>query len=453
VQNFKNFWRLGKQEFGTEYFGINKNGELVIREGNFQYNVFDIAKKYGTSMEICLPFVIEERLSHLFKLARNNIKMLGYKGKFAYHFPMKVNQNREFVLPLVSEGAHLEVASANDLWIVKRLWVGENFHSKISVICNGPKTLEYINLIKELRGHGLGIIPVIESVDELSLFKKFHGDLGIRINLRSRVDSHWDKDVDMFGLALKDILKIGKIRNLKVLHYHIGSQIERGNHILVALREAFEAYKKIRAKNPTLDTINIGGGFAVDYDKRKIYSPESILKRIFKTLKNLSEKAGIPHPNIIVEWGRYIAAPAQITVYKIIATKDIKKAPAKQWYVIDGSFMNDLLDTWAIKQQWHVIPVNNLDLLKRNKVWLAGLTCDSDDVYKTDDDYLWLPTIEDPEEDEQYIAVLDTGAYQNAFSSHHCMLSSPARILLQDGNVKIIRKRQSPEDVGKLFGW
>ncbi len=453
MDNFKKFWKLGRPEFGTEYFAINKDNELIIREGNFQYNVFDIARKYGTSMEICLPFVIEERLSNLFKLARTNTKQLGYKGKFSYHFPMKVNQNREFVLPLLSEGANLEVASANDLWVVKKLWIGENFHSKISVMCNGPKTVEYIELIKLLRDHGLGIIPVIESVDELSLFKKFNGDIGVRINLKSRVDSHWDKDVDMFGLYLKDILSLGKIRNLKVLHYHIGSQISKGNDIIVALREAFEAYKKIRVKNPGLDTINIGGGFAVDYDKRKIYSVESVMKRIFKTLKTLSDKAGIPHPNIIVEWGRYIAAPAQMTVYKIIASKDIKKAPAKQWYVIDGSFMNDLLDTWSIEQQWHIVPVNNLDFQKKNKVWLAGLTCDSDDVYKTDDDYLWLPTIEDFEDNAQYIAVLDTGAYQNAFTSHHCMLSSPLRVMLQDGNVKVIRKRQSSEDVGKLFGW
>lgn len=454
MKSFRNFWKIGQREFNTEPFDINKDGDLVIREGNYQYNIYDLARKFNGSLEVFLPSILEDRLSHLFKVVGTNIKRLNYKGKFYYHFPMKVNQNKEFMLPLVSEGAHLEVASANDLWIVRKLWESENFHAKIRVLCNGPKTEQYIDLIKKLREKGLTIIPIIEDAEELKLFKGFNGDLGIRINLLSKVNSHWDKKIDRFGLMESEIIELGKIRNLKILHYHIGSQITVENDIIVALREAFEAYKKIREINPSLDTINIGGGFGIPYEKKRMYSVESVVYRIFKTLKDMSDRAGIPHPNLIVEWGRYITAPTQITVFKIIGSKDIPKGTAKKWYVIDGSFMNDLLDTWAIHQKWHVVPVNNTTAKRRHRVWLAGLSCDSDDKYTASDGYVLLPCLEDlqPNED-QYIAIFDTGAYQDAFASHHCLLSSPAKIVLQNGLITVARRRETAEDVGKLFGW
>lgn len=453
ARNFRQFWKLGEKEFNTEFFNINKDGELVIREGNNQYNVVDLARKFGSSLEIFLPFILEKRLDHLFDVVSDTSKELGYKGKFSYHFPMKVNQNKEYVLPLVSEGANLEVGSANELWLVKRLWEGENFYSKIRVLCNGPKTQKYIQLIHQLRAAGLGIVPIIEDIEELRLLKDFKGDMGIRVNLQSKVKSHWDKKVDRFGLTSAEILDLGKIRNLKVLHYHIGSQIEREDDILVVLEEAFQTYKKLRAISPTLDTINLGGGFAIPYEKKKMYSVESVVKRVLTNLKKMSEEAGIPHPNWIVEWGRYMAAPSQITVFKIVATKEIAKAMAKQWYIIDGSFMNDLLDTWAIHQKWHVVAVNQMKE-KRHRVWLAGMSCDSDDKYTAKDGYLLLPRLEDlPPGDDLYIAIFDTGAYQDAFASHHCLLSSPVKVALQNGIATIIRKRESAEDVGKLFGW
>ncbi len=400
-----------------------------------------------------MPFIIEERLSNIYKVANYNIKRMAYKGKFTYHFPIKVNQNKEAMLPLLSEGAHLETSSANHLWLVKKLWLNESFHAKIKVVCNGAKTQQYIDLIKELRSKGLSIMPIIESLEEHKLFKGFVGDVGIRLNLKTRVKSHWDKKIDQFGLDLEEVVDIGKIRGLKVLHYHLGTQIELENDIIRALKEGFMAYKKLRETNPTLDTLNIGGGFAIPHDNKKMYSLESVLYRIFKNLKTWSDKAGIPHPNIMVEWGTYVTGPAQLSVYKVVASKVIPKGGAKQWYLIDGSFMNDLLDTWSIHQKWHVVPANNMDAKHRNRVWLAGISCDSDDKY-TGNDYLLMPRLEDLEEDEcQYISILDTGAYQDSFASHHCFLSSPTKVVLQNGIVTVARKRETPEDVGKMFGW
>ena len=148
-------------------------------------------------------------------------------------------------------------------------------------------------------------------------------------------------------------------------------------------------------------------------------------------MKYLSEKEEYLI-QLIVEWGRYITAPSQITVYKIIAHKDISKGVAKQWYIIDGSFMNDLLDTWQyIKMAYCACKLYAGQAAKS----LAGrMSCDSDDKYTDKDGYVLLPKTSDLEEGEDlYLAVFDTGAYQDAFSSHHCLLSSPTKIVLQDG--------------------
>jgi arginine decarboxylase len=164
----------------------------------------------------------------------------------------------------------------------------------------------------------------------------------------------------------------------------------------------------------------------------------------------LSDKAGIRHPNLAVEWGQYVVAPSQITIYKVISKKYIDKANAKAWYIVDGSFMNDLKDTWAIHQKWHTIPVNNMDGAL-NRVWLAGSTCDSDDKYTAGGNYILMPKLIEGE--DQHVAILDTGAYQDALASHHCLLSAPMKIIVQDGMVKVAREREDPDSIGKLFGW
>lgn len=450
--HLKKFWRLGFDEFNTQYFDISPDGELIVREGNFQYNIYDIVKKYGTSTEIVFPAIIEQRVRDLIETFNAYIKVLGYKGKFHYHYAMKVNQNKEFVLPAVAEGANLEISSANELFLIKRMLEQDKFNQKIRIICNGPKTPKYIALIEELRNKGLFVIPIIEDYSELEQMKKFKGEVGVRVNLNIKVDSHWDKKFNRFGFTESELLKLGKIKNLSILHYHISSQIEKIDGIIKPLKRAIGLYAQLREKNPGLDTIDLGGGAGVPHEKRKtFYKTQNLIKHIITTAKNQVDKLGVRHPNLITEWGRYVSAPAQITIYKILAEKTIDQKSKKKWYVIDGSFMNDLIDVWAIHQKFHFIPVNHLDARKLQPVWLAGSSCDSDDKYTAGGSYILLPRFEDY--DELYIAALDTGAYQDALASHHCLLSSPAKLIATNGEIKVARRRETPEEIGKLFGW
>ncbi|MDP3770724.1 MAG: hypothetical protein Q8R16_00295, partial [bacterium] len=88
----RTFWRLGRQEFDTEPLEINANGELIVREGNYQYNLHDLLKRYGSPLEVVFPFIIERRLQIITEAFRDAIKQERYRGKFSYHYPMKVNQ-------------------------------------------------------------------------------------------------------------------------------------------------------------------------------------------------------------------------------------------------------------------------------------------------------------------------------------------------------------------------
>ena len=449
-KNWRKFWKLGADEFNTQFLGVNKEGELTATEGNHVYNLHDLAQKYGTPLQVVFPFLIEDRLKDLIGYFQAYMKIYGYKGRFSYHYPMKVNQNKEFILPILSEGGNLEVTSANELWLVKKLWEGEKFNSKIRVLCNGPKTDQYIDLIEELRGKGMNIVPIIEGYEEIEKFVKYKGDVGVRVDLNIKADTHWDKKFDRFGLSEKDVLDLGKMKNLKILHYHLGSQIKTQKSILDGVKHAFSIYVQVQKTNPSLDTLDIGGGFGVPYEKKKFYTAKGVSSKIIKVLKNLSDKAGIKHPNLAVEWGQYIVAPSQVTLYKVISEKAIPKANAKAWYIVDGSFMNDLKDTWAIHQKWHTIPANNMDTALKT-VWLAGSTCDSDDKYTAGGNYILLPKLH--ENKDQYVALLDTGAYQDALASHHCLLAAPMKLIAQDGTIKIARKRETPESIGKLFGW
>ncbi|MEN9413389.1 MAG: hypothetical protein RLZZ342_476 [Candidatus Parcubacteria bacterium] len=449
---FRKFWRIGFDECNTGNFDINPEGELIAREGNYQYNIAKVIKKYGTSTEILFPAIVEARVRDLIETFNAYIKVLGYKGKFYYHYPMKVNQNKEFVLPIVAEGANLEIASANELFLVKRMIEQDKFNSRIRVICNGPKTERYIALIEELRGKGLTVIPIIEDYVELERLQKFNGEVGIRVDLSVKVKSHWDKRFNRFGFSEDDILAMGRIRNLSILHYHISSQIENIEGFMAPLKRALELYAKLKEKNPTLDTLDIGGGAGVPYNKSKrFYSSKNLIQRIVKAAKTQADALGIKHPNLVVEWGRYVVAPGQITVYKILAEKDAQNKGKNKWYVIDGSFMNDLIDTWALKQKWHVTPINHLRHPKYDHVWLAGSSCDSDDKYTNGGSSIPLPRLQDSE--DLCIAFFDTGAYQDSLASHHCLLSSPLKLMAINGEIKVIRKRETAEEVGKQFGW
>ncbi len=454
----RKLWKLGIEDYNTQYFDYNKDGDLIAKEGNNVYNIKYLAEKFGTSLEILFPYILEERVEDLLDLGASLIKKLKYNGKFYYHYPMKTNQSKEVVMAMVGEGANLETASFNELSLVRKMLDQESFNQRMRVVCNGPKTEKYIRLIDELQHRGLKVIPIIEGPNELKSFQYSRFDVGIRLDMPVKARINWNKPIDRFGFTRDELLKMDSFKNLRILHYRIGAKLEKPSDILASTKYALKVFFELKEKNPTLDTLDIGGGMPIPFDRKGKVPADKILKKLFELLKKESDKRGMPHPNLICEWGRYMIAPAQITIFKVIDTKKIQKhkeIEAKKWYVVDGSFMNDLVDTWAIEQRWAVAPINNERDNKLNDVWIAGSSCDSDDIYTggAKEESVTLPDYDYDENEPFYVVFFDTGAYQDALASQHCLLSSPIKLIAENGHIVVARKRESPEEIGRNFGW
>ena len=112
-------WKLGEKKFNTSPFGVSKNGELTIRSGNHTHSVDGLAKQYGTPLEVFLPEVATDRVRAVIQSFNDAIRKESYAGTFSYHYPMKVNQRKEYVTSVLNAGAEIETSSANELMLVR----------------------------------------------------------------------------------------------------------------------------------------------------------------------------------------------------------------------------------------------------------------------------------------------------------------------------------------------
>ena len=473
------YFRLDDPTIDTGMFSVNDEGNLYLRLEDDAVNLLDIVREYGSPLEIMVPSIIGDRVERLYSAFGKAISDNRYGGTFTHCYPLKSNPHAEFVKNISDSGSYLEAGSLNELLTVASFYKEKGLKKRVTV-CNGIKDEVYIDTIISLVEDDYNIIDIIESADEVEKIRRCLDDrqydgkinIGVRAKLEVKTNGHWDASglENRFGLfhdelcSVADSINKDSRLNLSVLHYHLGSQIEDADVIIKGIESIVDLYSDIRKICPTLNTIDIGGGFAAAYDSVEVCDVDTLSSQIIKTLKECCKKKNVDEPNLIVESGRWVSAPAQITVFKIIEDKKITNGNngncmADDWYIIDGSFMVDLLDTWSIKQSWSVVPLNNLNISPEhhNKVWLAGTTCDSDDryIHERNGGYLMLPELGDT---PQYIAVFNTGAYQDTLSGlgggHYCMLPEACKVAIKDdGSVDVIVERQRPEDVRRLFGW
>ncbi len=444
-------WHLGKKQFNTEGFSISPSGELRITSGGDSISVIDLVKKYGSPLQIFMPEVAETRARRIITAFDTAIQKTAYPGRFSYHYPMKANQRKAFIQAVLKGGAEIETSSANELFVIEKLYRTMKPQSRPKVICNGPKREPYIALIKKMHREHWNIVPIYEDAEEMRAFASFTGPVGIRVDLNVKITARWHKKHNYFGFAESAVLKMPAIPNLTLIHYHLSSQVHSVKDFVVPIKHAVGVYAKLKKKNPGLETLNIGGGAGLPYEKKDFYTTESLAHEIVTAAQETARAHAVTAPNLICEWGQHVVAPSQISVFKIIGSKDIKGAKAKKWYAIDGSFVSHLPDTWALGQAWHVAPITQLTEKKLVPVWFAGSSCDSDDQYKVHGSVALMPECSD--EKPLYVAFFDTGAYQNALASHHCLLPSPTRIAVRGQKVTVLQKSENAEEIGKRFGW
>jgi arginine decarboxylase len=339
----------GIENWGAGYFDINRKGNLVVhasendtRAADVKEIIEDLARRgINTPILLRFPQLVASQVRKLQRAFRNSIREFEYQGAHMCVYPMKVNQQRSVVEEYLREGSRydfgLEAGSKAELYAALAL---EQASDSLLVL-NGFKDEEFIRLAFVGAQSGKRVVIVIEKLSELGhilrIAEEHEGNLpliGMRVKLYSKGSGRWEKsggEAAKFGLTTTEILEViqqmqeaGRIDMLQLLHFHIGSQLTDIKRIKNAMKEAARVYAKVRQMKVPIDLLDVGGGMAVDYDGSKTafdssanYTAQEFANDVIYTIKQVCDDENVPHPTIIQESGRYLAAYHAILVTNV----------------------------------------------------------------------------------------------------------------------------------------
>lgn len=413
-----------------------KNGELYY----CGLNLKSVATKYGTPLKITFLDLIKERAITLKSCFNEAIKSLNYQGKFIYLNANKANYGIKEIEASFSESDGLETSSYYDLLLTRELFIKHKDVKTKIILSNGYKEQNYLDGIIKLNKEGFNITDIIDSVNEYEYLKNKNVALnvGLRIHLSAKYieDGEVVKN-DRFGLTKAEFDYIlNDIKNTKltptIVHFHQrGFDYEKAK-FRENFEEAFKAYAEASKIYSSIVDFDMGGGTPLPSDSDFDYKTWTL--NVIKFLKELSLKYDVKEPNLISENGKYAQKDATINIYKVIGKKDTDE---KEWNIVDGSPLIAMPEMYALGEEIIVSCVNGLDQPTK-KGYIAGLTCDCDDIYyDKSKGYFDIPDIKE----DLYIALLGTGSYQNSMNGkggvHHCLLPEEKDLLVYNEKGKI----------------
>ncbi|OIQ00084.1 MAG: arginine decarboxylase [Zetaproteobacteria bacterium CG2_30_46_52] len=333
--------------WGNGFFGINKKGNMVaIPDGEHEIDLKELCddlEKKDLYAPLLLRFsdMLRQRMSQIyarFQIAREESE---YQGKYFGVYPIKVNQQRQVVEEIVEFGSEfnwgLEAGSKPELHAT--LAMLEDVEGLI--VCNGYKDREFIELAMIGRKMGKQVFIVVEKPNELDMIldasKRFGVDplIGLRCKLAATSHGLWEDsggDNSKFGLAPSELMDVvNKLKNanmlhcLRLLHFHIGSQVPQIRRIKQAMQEAARFYVEMRKLGAPIEFMDVGGGLGVNYDgsissnhSSVDYSLQEYANDIVWTLKGVCDDEEMPHPNIISESGRALVAHHAVLIIDVL---------------------------------------------------------------------------------------------------------------------------------------
>jgi arginine decarboxylase len=381
--------------WGVDYFSINEKGNVIVTPQKNGVSVdlkelLDelILSDVSTPVLVRFPDILDDRIISISNCFKSASEEYGYQAQNFIIYPIKVNQMRPVVEEIVSHGKKfnigLEAGSKPELHAV----IAINTDPESLIICNGYKDEDYIELALLAQKMGKRIFLVVEKLNELKLITtiskrlKVKPNLGIRIKLASVGSGKWEDsggDISKFGLTSSELLEAidfiekNKMRDcLKLIHFHIGSQVTKIRRIKIALREASQFYVQLRNLGFNVEFVDIGGGLGVDYDGTGSSNSESSVNYTIQeyvndsisTFVDASNKNKIPHPNIITESGRSLTAHHSVLIFEVLETTtlpswdqedeitDQDHELVKELYLLwDGFNQTRMVETWHDAQQ------------------------------------------------------------------------------------------------------
>ena len=391
-------WRIEDSEelyningWGVNYFGINEKGNVYVtpRKDSVQVDLKELVNElalHDVSVPVLLRFpdILDNRIEKTSTCFEKAAKEYDFKAENFIIYPIKVNQMRPVVEEIISHGKKfnlgLEAGSKPELHAV----IAVNTDSDSPIICNGYKDQNYIELALLAQKMGKRIFLVVEKLNELNIIarvsKKLNvtPNIGIRIKLASSGSGKWEEsggDASKFGLTSSELLealdfleKNDMKECLKLIHFHIGSQITKIRRIQTALREASQFYVQLHKMGYNVEFVDCGGGLGVDYDGTKSsnsessvnYSIQEYVNDCVYTFVEAANKNNIPHPNLITESGRSLSAHHSVLIMQVLETASLPKmddnwepAPDAHQLVKDMYEIWDHLNPRTLLEDWH----------------------------------------------------------------------------------------------------
>ena len=431
-------------------------------------NLMNVVKQFGTPLKVSYLPKISQNIQRAKKWFAEAIDKNDYKNGYRYCYCTK-SSHFSFVLEeALKNNISVETSSAFDIDIVKKLFEKGKVSRDIEVICNGFKTDDYLEKISNLINDGFeNVMPIIDNYRELDkLTESIDRTFNIGIRIASEEEPKFEFYTSRLGIGYKDIIpyysqKIAEHPNarLKMLHFFINTGIKDTAYYWNELFKCLRVYARLKKIAPEVDSLNIGGGLPIKTSLNFDYDYEYMINEIVSQIKKFCEEEGVDEPNIYTEFGSFTVGESGANLYKIISQK--RQNDREKWDMIDSSFMTTLPDTWAISRHFIMLPLNRWED-SYERVFLGGLTCDSDDYYNSEQhtNAIYLPVFSDTK--PLYIGFFNTGAYQETISGfggvHHCLIPQPKHILINrndDGELEyeVFSEEQRPEDVLKLLGY
>lgn len=449
-------------DFPQEEFKLNDKDQLEFHG----IDLMGLAKEYGTPLKFSYLPKIRENIQRCGNWFHNAFREEGYEGKYFYCYCTKSSHFRFVIEKAIESGAHIETSSEFDINIVNKLKAGGKLTDDHYIICNGFKTRRYLHAIAELINSGHDkCYPVIDNVHEIDdLLERIDGGFNMGIRIASEEDPKFEFYTSRLGIGYKYIvpfyeetIKPSRAK-LRMLHFFINTGITDSAYYWNELHKCLNLYVKLRKVCPTLDSLNIGGGFPIKRSLGFDFDYEYMIKEIVHQVKTVCDSNGVLVPNLYTEFGSFTVGESAGVIFEILGQK--KQNDRERWNMINGSFMTTLPDSWALNSRFILLPINRWKE-KYERVLLGGLTCDSDDYYNSEQhiNAIYLPQLS--KKDPLYIGFFNTGAYQESLSGFggikHCLIPSPQHVVIDEENgelsSRVFREQQAVDNMLTTLGY
>ena len=449
--------------FPTEEFELNK-GQLKFHD----IDLMALVEQYGSPLKFTYLPKISDNIQRAQKWFNDAFAKADYKAKYHYCYCTKSSHFKHVLDTALTNDIHLETSSAFDIDIIKSLKAEGKIKDDTYIISNGFKREKYIDNIADLINSGhKNCIPIIDNYEELNLLtnvtdKKFK--VGIRI--ASEEEPKFEFYTSRLGIGYKNILSFYKNQiqenqqvSLKMLHFFINTGIRDNAYYWNELHKCLKVYISLKKICPSLDSLNIGGGFPIKNSLAFEFDYEYMINEIVTQIKQVCDEADVDVPHIFTEFGSFTVGESGGAIYKVLYQK--QQNDREKWNMINSSFITTLPDSWAISKRFIMLALNRWNE-EYERVLLGGLTCDSDDYYNSEQNVnaIYLPKYH--KDKPLYIGFFNTGAYQESIGGYggiqHCLIPAPKHILIdRDENgaiqTRVFKEQQSSEQMLDILGY